>query len=91
MTAVVLPSECKQEELLVGGAGIAQDHLPAVGDVKHLLRMPRWCARNSTTPVLMLKFVVNDLREASSVSGIALQSLILFLRIAHTSLPFCGV
>ena len=39
--------------------------------------------RHSTTPVLMLKIVANDLRKASSVNAIALQSLSLFLRIGE--------
>ena len=46
-----------------------------------------WRQRHSTTPVLMLKIVANDLRKASSVNAIALQSLSLFLRIKE---PSCG-
>ena len=40
-----------------------------------------WRQRHSTMPVLMLKIIVNDLRKASSMNAIALQSLMLFLRI----------
>ena len=45
-----------------------------------------WRQRHSTTPVLMLKIVANDLRKASSVNAIALQSLSLFLRIGGAQL-----
>ena len=44
-----------------------------------------WRQRHSTMPVLMLKIVVNDLRKASSANAIALQSLMLFLRIWESS------
>ena len=44
----------------------------------------RW---HSTTPVLVPKIIANDLRKASSLNAIALQSLNLFLRIWE---PSCG-